>query len=244
MSVHGAGALYEMVAPGRPLFRDAHYLAAEVGLDARAAAPLVPFPLRLGSPARATVFTAWFPDTSFGSVYREAGVFFHVVHGCTPAVFCPWMVVDDDVALIAGRELLGYPKKLGEISFRFEGDHIEATVNRRGAHLLTMRARVGDRLSSAPPMLGRPHRNVRTSLGVALPKLIAFTPRETIREVRHVELTLEVGGSTRDPLVSMGLGAVQAARLHRVDLAAGSLPLPVAPVSPLWLADHALLRGH
>lgn len=243
MSVRGARALYEMVA-GRPLYRDAHYLAAEVGLDARAAAPLVPFPLRLGSPARATVFTAWFPETSFGSAYREAGVFFHVLHGRTPAVFCPWMLVDDDVALIAGRELLGYPKKLGEISFRLEGDRIEATVRRRGADLLAMRARVGDRLASAPPMLGRPHRNVRTTLGVALPKLVAFTPRETTREVRRVELTLELGGSARDPLASMGLGPVQEARLHRVDLGAGSLPLPVAPVSPLWLADHALLRGH
>src|SRR5437016_7485825 len=46
--------------------------------------------------------------------------------------FCPWMMVDDDVALIVGRELLGYPKKLGSIAWRREGDFIEGIASRRG----------------------------------------------------------------------------------------------------------------
>src|SRR5438128_1949249 len=80
--------------PGEWLYRDAHYLVADVEIDGRAAKRWVPAPLRLASPARASIFTAWFPETTFGSVYREAGLFLHVKHLGRPAVFCPWMLVD------------------------------------------------------------------------------------------------------------------------------------------------------
>src|ERR1700733_10245259 len=129
-------ALYEMVAPGSPLYVDAHYLVADVDLDPRRARGFVPFPLRLASPPTASVFTAFFPHTSFGSVYREAGVFLHVrgVGMRAPtAVFSPWMIVDDDVALIAGRELLGYPKKLGSIEWTMAGDEVHPLAARPGA---------------------------------------------------------------------------------------------------------------
>ena len=99
-----------MVAPGDWLYRDAHYLIAEMDIDPAAARRWVPFPLRLASPATATIFTGWFPHNTFGSVYHEAGLFLHVEHFGRPAIFSPWMLVDDDVALITGRELLGYPK--------------------------------------------------------------------------------------------------------------------------------------
>ena len=65
---------------------------------------------RLASPAMASIFTAYFPSNTFGSVYCEGRTFLHVEHGRTRAVFSPWMLVDDDVALILGRELLGYPR--------------------------------------------------------------------------------------------------------------------------------------
>jgi acetoacetate decarboxylase len=240
-------ALYEMVAPESPLYRDAHYLVADVDLDPRRAQRFVPFPLRLASPPTASVFTAFFPHTSFGSVYREAGVFLHVRgfgRRAPTAVFSPWMIVDDDVALIAGRELLGYPKKLGEISFDLANGEVHAVASRRGAPLLEMKGTLGERIASPPPMLGRPHRNVRSSLGLALPKLVAFTPRDEILEVRRVELTLGVGSSARDPLGELGLGAVRSARLHRVNLSASGPPLPIAAISPLWLARNTLLRAH
>src|SRR5262245_28878014 len=95
------------------IYRDAHYLVADVELDRAPAARWVPWPLRLARPGRAQIFTAYFPSTTFGSVYREAGVFFEVSTLRGAALYSPWMLVDDDVALIAGRELLGYPKKLG-----------------------------------------------------------------------------------------------------------------------------------
>jgi acetoacetate decarboxylase len=236
--------LAKMLAPGGYVYHDAHYLVADLDIDARAARRWVPPPLRLATPARASLFTAYFPHNTFGSVYREAGLLLHVEHGATAAVFCPWMVVDDDVALILGRELLGYPKKLAEISFRIEGQRICGVATRRGSEILRMEGALGEPVANPPPMLGRPHRNVRSSLGLALPKLIAFTPRERVIEVRRAELTVQVHGSQRDPLAELGFGAVRAAYLHRVDLAARGVPRPVAAVSPLWQLRQLLLRTH
>lgn len=232
-----------MLAPLGFVYRNAHYLVADMELDAAAARKWVPAPLRLASPALASIFTAYFPETTFGSVYCEAGLFLHVEHRGTRAVFSPWMLVDDDVALILGRELLGYPKKLGEISFRIDGDRVCGVAARRGAELVRMEGVLGERVAAPPPMLGRPHRNVRSALGLAVPKLIAFTPHEQPIEVRRAELTVRVGASERDPLAELGFGAIRAAYLHRVNLAGRGLPLPVAGVSPLWFLRQLLLRA-
>lgn len=237
--------LAAMLAPGEWLYRDAHYLAAEVELDIAAASRFVPRPLRLARPGRAIVFTGYFPTNTFGSVYREAGVFFDVEHRRGGrAIFSPWMLVDDDVALIVGRELLGYPKKLGEIAWRHEADQISGVVHRRGRPLLAMTGTLGEVIASPPPILGRPHRNIRSTLGVAIPKVIAFTPRERVVEVRAATLDVRITGSDRDPLHEMGFGRVLATRLHRVDLGGGFPPWPVATVSPLAYARQLLLRSH
>jgi acetoacetate decarboxylase len=224
------------------LYDDAHYLVADMEVDARAVARFVPGPLKLASPPLASIFTAWFPNNSFGSNYREAGVFLHVVHRRKRAVYCPWMIVDDDVALIVGRELLGYPKKLGQIAFDLDGDKIRGVAERRGAELLRMEGTLRERVSDPPPMLGRPHRNVRARVGQVLPTILAFTPREAPIEVRRAELAVSVGSSERDPLAEMGFGRVRAAYLHRVKLGASGIPLPCALVSPLWAMRTLLLR--
>ena len=177
--------LVAMLAPGDWLYTDAHYLAAEMEVDAEAARRWLPRPLRLASPARATVFVAWFPHTSFGSVYSEAGLFLHLEHRHRGAVFSPWMIVDDDVALILGRELLGYPKKMGSIALSIDGDRVSGVASRRGVELIRMEGRLDEREDDPPPMLGRPHRNVRSTMGLSVPKIIAFTPREQAIEVRR-----------------------------------------------------------
>jgi acetoacetate decarboxylase len=238
------GRLVTMLAPGDWLYLNAHYLVADIEIDPDAARRWVPKPLKLAKPALASVFTGWFPTNTFGSNYHEAGIFLHVEHWGRRALYSPWMLVDDDVALIYGRELLGYPKKLGKIDFRIEGDRISAVAERRGSELLRMEGVLRERVLDPPPMLGRPHRNVRSSLGLALPKVIAFTPREEPIEVRRAELDVRIGHSERDPLGDLGFGRVCACYLHRVNLGAAGVPLPVGIVSPVTFLRHLLLRTH
>ncbi|WP_072738054.1 acetoacetate decarboxylase family protein [Rhodococcus triatomae] len=225
----------ELGRPRRTLYRDAHYFVATVEVDPDRMRQWLPPGIRLADKPRADVFTAWFPDCNYGSVYHEAGVFVHVKAGRRTGIHCPWMILDDDVALILGRELLGYPKKLGEIEWQHTSDTVTATATRRSHELLSMSGSLGDVIDSPPMILGRPHRNVVGLSGVFVPWVVAFTPVETPIEVRRVEdVTLRISGSERDPIDQMGLGDVVDARLHRVDLSARMPPLPLRPLTPLY----------
>ena len=64
------------------------------------------------------------------------------------------------------------------------------------------------------------------------------------KQVREVELELSFCGTEFDPIDRFGLGRVEYARLHRVNLGGASVPpVPVRPVSPLFLTRHLNLRA-
>lgn len=239
LGLRGAARFASLANVGGAMYTGAVFFAVRVALDARVARRWLPPGVRLAEPAVATVFAAHFPETSFGSVYDEAGIFFHVRRRFTDAVFCPWMVVTDDVALVVGRELLGYPKKLARITFRYGGrgegalraGDVHAEIERRGRVVLTLRGTARERVESAPPMLGQRALNVRGALGVSSQRLVTFTPRERLREARRATAEIELGARSdlaleedRDPLDALGLGAVLGAHLHRVDVSAGLPP--------------------
>ena len=229
------------------MYTGAVFFAARVALDPARARVWLPSGVSLAEPSVATVFAAHFPETSFGSVYDEAGVFFHVRRRFRSAVFCPWMVVTDDVALTVGRELLGYPKKLARIAFDFgsgaAGTEVRAEVERRGRVVLRLRGRVGAEVHDAPPMLGQRALNVRGSLGPFSQRLVTFTPRERIVIARRATAELELPPPPasshgkarleegRDPVDELGLGAVLGAHLYRVNVRAGWPPRDVRRVS-------------
>ncbi|MFE3190832.1 acetoacetate decarboxylase family protein [Nocardia sp. NPDC059240] len=223
--------------PRRSLYRDAHYFSATVEIDPERMKQWLPAGVQLTEPARADLFTACFPDNNFESPgYHEAGLFVHIKTVQGTGIHCPWMILDDDVALIIGRELLGYPKKLGEVDWTLTDSEIHATATRRGHKLLGMGGRLGEVIADPPPILARPHRNV-VGLGGLFPSwLVGFTPRESVVEVRRIEdFYLEVQGSERDPLDQMGIGRVLEARLHRVDLLGVWVPpIPLRPLTPLF----------
>lgn len=236
--------LYRLSGAGGWTYESAHYLAADLEIDREAARALLPCPLRPGRVAVATFFLARFDRTSFGSVYREAGIFLHARHGRRRVVFCPWMIVDDDVALIVGRELLGYPKKMGRIELELGEREVRGEASRKGAHLLSMAGRLGAEIERPPPIIGQPHRNVRAALGLAAPALVAFTPEERVVSVREAELTLRFGGSERDPIAALGPGKHLGARLHHVRIRPGRPPVPVGFVSPLYALRHFRARHY
>ncbi|MDF0531820.1 acetoacetate decarboxylase family protein [Tsukamurella sp. 8F] len=225
-----------------PTYRDAHYLTTTVEVDPAAMRPWLPGGVHLADPPRADLFCAWFPDNAFQSPYREAGLFVHVRTPARTGIHTPWMIVDDDIALIVGREALGYPKKIGEITFTVSGDDIEARAGRRGAELIHMHGELGEHIEEPYPILGRPNLNATGLIGAAIPRLVLFRPGEHPIETRRAHLTLTLGGTPRDPLHEMGLGEVVDARLHRVDLTRGIPPFPVRPLSPRFIPRRFVPR--
>ena len=58
-----------------------------------------------------------YPDSFCCGPYHEAAILLNVEHKGHEALHCPWMLVDSDRSLIAGREALGFPKKMGDFKF-------------------------------------------------------------------------------------------------------------------------------
>ena len=235
--------MQKLQGDARWVWTNASILAVDVEVDAKVAASRLPAGLRLTRPARATIFVGDYPETSFGAIYREAAVLLHVKLGFSDAVHCPWMLVDDDVALILGREYLGCPKKMGEMSLSVEEGNVRATVDRKGTRLLDIGGSVGDEDPDAPPMVGRQWANVWSLVGLTVPKVIRFTPPEEVISARTADVTLEVTGSEYAPLQELGLGSVLGARLYRSNFGGGKrLPVPVLPVRPMYNFRNWALR--
>jgi acetoacetate decarboxylase len=233
-----------LLAPQRPTWPEARLVQFDTPIDARAARRLLPGALRLAEPARASWFVAEYAQTSFGVAYRECGLLLHARLRRRAVLHCAWMVVDDDSALILGRELLGFPKKLAQIEFTDAGDRVAARVSRRGVELLCVEGRLG--ADSAPRRaFPLPIVNVRGLPSLAPALLWRMEVPERFHAGRSAALSVAVRGSAHDPLAELVAGACEVeGSWLRVDLGvpppdAGAMPRGVRPVglvSPAWLA--------
>lgn len=99
--------------------------------------PLEPFEMPIGF-----VFVANYPRTSFGVSYLESALFLQARYNGEDGSYCLAMPVTDDMALILGREIFGYPKKIGKIHLKRNGIEVEGWTERRGVRFLTAHAKL------------------------------------------------------------------------------------------------------
>lgn len=81
------------------------------------------------------------PSASFES-YNELVVLVPVQVDGTKGNYVPYIFVTTDEALIAGREIAGFPKKIAQITWEREGGEFRASVTRRGRKILTVEGKV------------------------------------------------------------------------------------------------------
>lgn len=235
---------YPEPQPDKPNWTNARVLAVDVEVSREAAQALLPQSLTVSQPPRATVFCADYPEGIFGIVYREAAVLLHATDGHGPAVHCAWIMVDDDTALIQGRELLGFPKKMAEITWQESGDTVVGTVMRKGVELLRVEGTLGDDEPSPPAVFGRRFVNAMGSI-VAGMQLVDFTPAETCRSCRRAEVTVKLASSVWDPgMGELAPKAVGAGVFAVVDFGGGPVPPVVTALGDdMWAFARFLPRS-
>jgi acetoacetate decarboxylase len=201
------------------LWDNARFILAEVPVDRARAGRILPAMLRLADPPRATIFIADYPKTSFTVPYHEAALLLHVRHPFGRGLHCPWMIVDDDTAMIYGRELLGYPKKMGSFEYKEEGDKVSGSAIRRGVKVLAMEGTRGRRQTNPLPVFDIKTFNVGgpTSLFLFNP-IWFFRPREVIHEAYDLEIKLTLEPSERDPIAEVVTGPPISARFVVMDI--------------------------
>jgi Acetoacetate decarboxylase (ADC) len=226
---------------------DASVLAVDLAVDKKAASSWLPGWLRVLEPARATIFVADYPNKLPTGVnpYHETAILLHVRLWNAKGIFCPWMLVDDDAAMLLGRETLGYPKKMGELSLAVEDGRVRARVERKGTKLLDITGDLKGMDATPPPMFARNFFNVWGLVGLSTQKILYFKTKEEILEARNVDARVAINGSEIDPLHELGFGEVLDAHLYRLNFHrtdTRGMPLPLLPVSPSFMIRHWNLR--
>ena len=105
-------------------------------------AHLLPPPLKPAADPIGIVFVANYPKTNFGVSYLESALFLTAEHDGDEGIYCLSMPVTNDMAMIGGREIFGYPKKIGKIYFAREGNHARGWTERHGTRFLEIKAKL------------------------------------------------------------------------------------------------------
>lgn len=120
-------------------FYDAEMVYVLFRTDPDVVKQIVPEPLKPSAEPYATAFVARYPKTSFGSVYNEAALFVTAEYGGEMGGYCLAMPVTEDMALIGGREIFGFPKKIAdEISLEKTENGVRGRCVRRGVELMDL----------------------------------------------------------------------------------------------------------
>jgi acetoacetate decarboxylase len=83
-----------------------------------------------------------YPQTEVQHPFKEAVVMVPVRVDETLGNYVPYIYVTTDEALIPGREIAGFPKKLAEVDWERDGDRIRGSVTRWGKQILSVEGRV------------------------------------------------------------------------------------------------------
>jgi acetoacetate decarboxylase len=114
--------------PGPYKFFNREYLIITYRTDPEALAAVVPEPLQVAAPLVKYEFIRMPDSTGFGD-YTETGQVIPVTFEGKSGVFVHSMYLDDDAPIAGGREIWGFPKKLGNPKLKVESDVLVGTLH-------------------------------------------------------------------------------------------------------------------
>ncbi len=107
--------------------------------DPEAVRKILPKPLAPYKEPLVFTFVAHYPETNFGLTYNEGALIVLATYKGEIGGYCLSMPVTDDMAMVAGRELVGFPKKIAEeISLVKEGDTVTSRIVRKGHEIINI----------------------------------------------------------------------------------------------------------
>lgn len=212
------------------LWEDTTFILADVPLNPDATKKILPLLMWLDKPYKATMFIARYPRTAFTGAYNEAALLVHVRTPLGRGVYCPWMIVDDDTAMIYGRELLGYPKKMADIPFDDDGKKITTSLTRRGIQVLSVAAERVKKEDNPGPVLQKTTFNIGGMWqAFSINPIWMFKPIEIIHESYSAKVTLDIKYSDYDPIKDLiaDYGSPLEGRIAKTDILGSRMILPV-----------------
>lgn len=131
-------------------FRGVEMLSALFRTDPAVVKAILPKPLAPADDALAQAFVARYPETNFGVSYSEGALFLRALYKGEAGWYCLAMPVDNDMAMVGGREQFGYPKKIAEeITLDRLDNLVVGRVVRRGVEVLHIEAELTNPVSAS-----------------------------------------------------------------------------------------------
>jgi len=128
-------------------FFDAEFFAVYWETKPEIIARLLPPPLKPAKYPVVQAFVADYPETNFGVTYKEAALFLYAEYDGVTGAYCLAMPVDNDMAMIGGREFFGYPKKMATLFFHHEGKMTEGWVERHDTRYFEIKMEGNNKLN-------------------------------------------------------------------------------------------------
>jgi acetoacetate decarboxylase len=132
-----------------PHFYDAESINVFWETTPEIVAKLLPPPLKPAAHPLVWAFVANYPRTNFGVPYLEAALLLAARFNGEDGFHCIAMPVTDDMAMIYGREMYGYPKKIAKIAFKHEGTSAAAWVERHSTRFFQISANLEGKTNTA-----------------------------------------------------------------------------------------------
>lgn len=212
----------------------------EIGVPLRhdAAAAFVPFWLRLDRNRSGVLFVAEHGRAAFCDPYIEVGLLLPVTGLLAEGVLIVWMVVDNDTALLVGRDWLGVPKKMAGLTVERHEGEVAATVRRRNREILMASARPSNDVPRMAPFYDQPTYCVGGLGQFGLFNLVwAWRAKETIGDTRAMRASIRVEATPFDPIARLAVTTDDLpARTFTVTCHRGRYLLPVGVAGPRWFA--------
>lgn len=222
------------------IWRNGRLLQFALAIDRETARAWLPPGLKPPANPLAHFFVGDFQETAFGVAYREAGIWIEATHWGQPVIHCPWCCVTDDSALIWGRELMGFPKKMAEIEIDYDGDEFDVTVVRRGQVLWELRGEIArdTDLDLATRLTPRSVVNLWGMPGTPA-MLVKYDNGAIMKELHPARMDAHIPGGDHDPLGK--LGVINRKGLSGYEMV-GDLILPLTTRLPYWLRTMTRIR--
>ena len=135
-------------------YREVSQLLVAFQTDANTLKKLVPSPVTPNKDNLMFVSVADFLCSGFGR-YLEAHVFTTGTFKRRPVNFSIYLVLDNDVAIGAGREIWGFPKKFGRLNLDITDDVVSSQVERGGRTIIDAAMHL-ERLGTVDDVAGTP----------------------------------------------------------------------------------------
>jgi acetoacetate decarboxylase len=181
--------------------------------DAKSAAAFLPeqmttFPIP-EMPGYSAVKHVWahYRDSSFGP-YNEFFVVIPSVFNGELFLYVPLIYVDNDSAMSGGREIGGWPKKMGDIQMHRFGNEYRCSFDRRGHRVASASMQIGARMFSTPLPADKPV-SLPYPYNMTLPLLPPTgKPQDSVPlPTATLKMIPGVGAATGTPVVARLIGA-------------------------------------